>query len=81
MTRRSRKQRTPWVKLAAALTFMALLVGGGLTRTFEWGADQLVGVIAPDESSDPAPVPKQKQKKVPERKKDRASKNATRGQN
>jgi uncharacterized protein (UPF0297 family) len=62
------------------LLLLAAVFTGGLQKAGEWGADQLVGVIAPQESSDPALVPKQKQKRNPERKKDRASKNADNGQ-
>lgn len=79
--RRSSKRRSrPVVALAGTLLLLAAVFTGGLQEAGEWAGQQLVGVIAPDESSDPAPVPKQKQKKDPARKKDQASKNASSGQ-
>ena len=78
--RRSSKRRSrPVVAMAGLLLLLAAVFTGGLQKADEWAGQQFVGVIAPDESSDPAPV--QKQKKDPAPKKDRASKNATRGQN
>ena len=60
----------------------AKYVGGLLLRhaAGEWAGQQYVEVIAPDESSEPSPVDKQKQKQVPARRKDRATKDAVNGQ-
>jgi hypothetical protein len=68
------------VALAGMSLLLAAVFTGGLQKAGEWVGQQYVGVIAPDESSDPAPVPKQRQKKDPARKKDRASKDAASGQ-
>jgi hypothetical protein len=79
--RRSSKRRSrPVVALAGMSLLLAAVFTGGLQKAGEWVGQQYVGVIAPDESSDPAPVPKQRQKKDPARKKDRASKDAASGQ-
>ena len=79
--RRSAKRRSrPVVAMAGLLLLLAAVFTGGLQKAGEWAGQQFAGVIAPDESSDRAPVPKQKQKKDPARKKDRAIKNAASGQ-
>ena len=65
--------------MAGTLLLLAAVFTGGLQKAGEWAGQQFVGVIAPDESSNPAPV--QKEKKDPARKKDRAGKDAASGQN
>ena len=67
--------------MAGTLLLLAALFTGSLQKAGEWAGQQFVGVIAPDESLNPAPAPKQKQKKDPARKKDRAVEDAASGQN
>ncbi len=55
-----RRRRTPWLKAAAALTFLVLLLGGGLTRVTDWATEQVVNEMSP---SEPAPTKPAKQKR------------------
>lgn len=51
--RASQRRRLNVVKALVALTFLAVLVSGGLTKVIAWGADQLVQIV----QTEPAPPP------------------------
>lgn len=74
---RPRKRRTPWIRVVAALTFLALLVGGGLARPIEWGSCQLVDIVTPSPPVEPAPAKKKDRDGA--RKKERPPRDADRG--
>jgi len=76
--RPSKRRSRPVLAMAGALLLLAAVFTGGLQKAGDWAGQQYVEVIAPDESSEPSPVDKQKQKQkqVPARKKDRATKDA-----
>ncbi|MFC7725318.1 hypothetical protein ACFQW6_09385 [Nocardioides sp. GCM10028917] len=75
--RPSRRRSRPVLAMAGALLLLAAVITGGLQKAGEWAGQQYAGVIAPDESSEPTPV--QKQKRTPARKKNRATKDAVNG--